>query len=542
MKVNMRGLFKVKNNHIIRILWLAVVCILAFSLSPLSSAQAATWYVDAAATGAEDGTSWDDAYQTIQEAIDDPATVAGEEIWVKEGTYTLTTQIDVDKSVSIYGGFIGTEPSGFDPAERDWETNVTTVDGNDAADHCFYMTVDATIDGFTITKGLADGGGIHDQGAGIFANACSTTIANCTVQSNEATTMGGGIFIVNSPSTSTITNCSIALNTAAGGGGIYLLQNSSATMVTKITNCSFDLNNADEGGAIYDFFSISTIITNCTFKDNVLPLPLSGYLYGKGGGIYNQGTSDSIITNCVFSGNSTNSHGGAITNNNSDSTITNCTFSGNHSDNLGGAIFIFQSNPTITNCILWGDTATNEGDEIFTFSGTPAVSYSNIDQVGYAGSNGNISEDPDFVDVTDPDPANWDLHLQPGPSGSPCIDAGDNTALPDDLADLDDDTFTDEEIPYDLDDNLRRFDDLSTTDTGNGTAPIVDMGAYEYLAYSATDDGTGGGGGGGSSGGCFIATTSSGLSHITAVSMIPYLALMLLLFVIGKAAHGGRKR
>ena len=81
-------------------------------------------------------------------------------------------------------------------------------------------------------------------------------------------------------------------------------------------------------------------------------------------------------------------------------------------------------------------------------------------------------------------------------------------------------------------DGLRGDDDL----TANGT--IVEPGG----PASTTDDGTGGGGGGGSSGGCFIATTSQGLRNKTVVSMIPYLALMLLLFVIGKAAQGGRKR
>ena len=472
MKINVSGLFKMKNSRIIKTLWLAVFCVLAFSLSPFSSAQAATWYVDVNVTGGN-GTTWATAYQTIQEAIDDPATVADDEIWVKQGTYNLTTQIDVDKAVSIYGGFNGTEPPEFDPAEREWETNVTTVNGDLAVDHCFYMTVDATIDGFTITGGLANGGGIDDQGAGIFVNACSATIANCTVELNQATAQGGGIFIIDSPLTSTITNCSIAQNTALGGGGIYLMQTSSPTMITMITNCIFDLNDADEGGAIYDENSISTIITNCTFFDNVVPLFSS---LGRGGGIYNFGTVDSIITNCVFSGNSTNHHGGAIANNQSPSTITNCTFSGNHSDNQGGAIYNFYTNPDITNCILWGDTADIDGDEIYDNNSSPVVTYCNV-QGGYTG-DGNIDIDPNFVGAPD-------YRLL---AGSLAIDAGDNTALPADLADLDDDDITDEVIPYDLDGNERRFDDTATPDTGYppADAPYVDMGAYEYQAYTLT--------------------------------------------------------
>ena len=59
--------------------------------------------------------------------------------------------------------------------------------------------------------------------------------------------------------------------------------------------------------------------------------------------------------------------------------------------------------------------------------------------------------------------ADDDLRL---PSGSPCIDAADNTAVP-------------VGITTDLDGKPRFVDDPNTTDTGNGTAPIVDMGAYE---------------------------------------------------------------
>ena len=66
-----------------------------------------------------------------------------------------------------------------------------------------------------------------------------------------------------------------------------------------------------------------------------------------------------------------------------------------------------------------------------------------------------------------------DYHLL---ANSPCIDAGDNDAVPAD-------------ITTDIDGLLRFFDDPDTDpDTGNGTAPIVDMGAYEYRILTANDD------------------------------------------------------
>ena len=62
------------------------------------------------------------------------------------------------------------------------------------------------------------------------------------------------------------------------------------------------------------------------------------------------------------------------------------------------------------------------------------------------------------------------------------IDAADNTAVPPDMTDLDDDGDTDERIPFDLDSNPRFVDDPEIPDTGNPgeVNPIVDMGAYEF--------------------------------------------------------------
>jgi len=76
---------------------------------------------------------------------------------------------------------------------------------------------------------------------------------------------------------------------------------------------------------------------------------------------------------------------------------------------------------------------------------------------GYPGT-GNIEANPQFID-----PATGDFHLQ---ADSPCIDAGDNSApaLP----------------ANDFEGDARKIDAPTVADTGNGTPPIVDMGADEY--------------------------------------------------------------
>lgn len=126
------------------------------------------------------------------------------------------------------------------------------------------------------------------------------------------------------------------------------------------------------------------------------------------------------------------------------------------------------------NCILWDNVGSQIG------GGWAAVTYCCV-QGGYSGT-GNISVNPSFL-------GGDDLRLQPG---SPCIDAGDNAAVPADTLDLDGDGDFVEPIPFDLGGTLRFFDVPFVTDTGLGTPPIVDMGAYEFVVEPSPDlDGDG---------------------------------------------------
>jgi len=276
------------------------------------------------------------------------------------------------------------------------------------------------------------------EGGGMRNFNSSPTVTNCTFEGNTASRGGGMTNTSNSDPT--VTYCTFTGNTATQrGGGMYNEDSSSPT----VTACAFDGNTADQdGGGMYNFLSSPTV-TDCRFSGNIAG--------GDGGGIYSS-ASDPIVTNCTFSGNTSGSLGGGMANIGGSPTVVNCTFIGNVATFNGGGMFNIINSPTVTNCILWGDSP----EEIS--GGTPTVTYSDV-QGGFPGT-GNIDADPLFVD-----PDNGDLHLQPG---SPCIDAADNTAVPQDLT-------------TDLDGNPRFLDVPETPDTGNGTLPIVDMGAYESL-------------------------------------------------------------
>jgi len=225
------------------------------------------------------------------------------------------------------------------------------------------------------------------------------------------------------------------------GGGMYNYDHSSPT----VSNVIFTGNTADKGGGMANNLYSSPTVNNVIFTGNTAE---------HGGGMANVTYSTPTVNNVIFTGNTADYMGGGMYNwAGGNPTLNNVTFRGNNLTfaGQGGGISSGTSSPALNNCIVW----SNEAEEIH---GAATVVYSNIEG-GYTGT-GNINSDPLFVDAAD-------LRLQ---SASPCIDAGDNSAVSTDV---------------DLDGNPRRVDEPTVSDTGNGTAPIVDMGAYEVQFEAA---------------------------------------------------------
>lgn len=291
------------------------------------------------------------------------------------------------------------------------------------------------------------------MGGGIYCYGSSPTISNCIIENNNAE-IGGGMYsrgepdAINSP---ILTNCTFRNNSSEGFYGIY----SSPTM----TDCSFITNNfrglRTNGG--------SPILTNCEFTGNL------------GGGV--QCYSITLI-NCTFSGNSAGyGYGGGASfvtgwDGGSTVTVTNCTFSNNSAGSFGGAINALSSDIslTLTNCIIWDNTdkdGQSESSQVYiNKNSSPAINNSCIQNLtGGFGGTGNTGNDPLFLDADGVDnvAGTIDDNLRIY-TGSPCIDAGDNTVLP-------------PAIVVDLDGNSRIVN------------TIVDMGAYEFGNYLVANAG-----------------------------------------------------
>ena len=331
------------------------------------------WFVDKDATGSNNGTSWANAFTSLQSALSNASD--GDEIWVAEGTYKPTTgtsrsiSFELVQGVGIYGEFAGTEAY---RNQRDWTKHTTILSGDigtqgSQSDNSYHVIkADVTtksadraiVDGFTIKGGNANSlSSPNYYGGGIYCNGASPTISNCAITGNSAK-YGGGIYNRGlhwsywRPGIAGILNCTFSGNSATYYGGALNNSQSSPT----VTNCTFSGNQASYGGAVYE--------GNCLMK----------------------------ATNCIFWGD-TATYGPEIYN------------------------YSYIGNPTFRYCDIQGCGGSSNWNPNF-------------------GSNagGNIDNNPIFADGSDPDGTdNLYGTLDDGlrlMTNSPCIDAADGDVAP----------------------------------------------------------------------------------------------------------------
>ena len=326
------------------------------------------------------GETWETAKQTIGGAIAALAsnTLDGE-IWVAAGTYN--ERITFNHSISLYGGFDGTEES---LSERDPAQNQTIIDGGGGGDvitisNRSYST--NRVDGFTIRNTGGSGRGIvctssplvvekvtfsgnsGANGGGLCVTSSEVTVGNSSFSSNSSTANGGGMYA--SGCTGAISGCTFAQNTAANQGGGLSLETSSVA----VANCSFSGNSACSAGGVLCQGTPSPTFANCTFSNNSATAT-----YGSGGAISCE-QSPAAISNCAFSGNTSHYYGGAVSVSQAAASVSACTFTGNTAYSYGGAVHFYNSAAVLAGCLLSGNSSqTYAGGAVACRNGAPTVS------------------------------------------------------------------------------------------------------------------------------------------------------------------------
>lgn len=284
---------------------------LFFAGTPLPCPSGTALFVDANATGADNGTSWANALNDLQDALTLAASgsCAGvTEIWVANGTYypapagSRDVAFELLNDIGVYGGFSGdsTNPDGGsdetlrtqrndDPATNDTILS-GDIDDDDlaspisdptteiAGNNSYHVvtsdgvSASAILDGFTITGGSANGSGRNRFGGGMLNLDSSPTLRNLIVAGNQVTNQGGGLF--NRNSSPRLDRVLLRNNTSNGGGGG--MQNAGTSSPT-LTDVTFSNNQArNNGGGMFNGGTSSPTLINVTFAGNVAPNGGSG--------------------------------------------------------------------------------------------------------------------------------------------------------------------------------------------------------------------------------------------------------------------------
>jgi hypothetical protein len=403
-------------------------------------------------------------------------TSAGGGIYLADTTKTTTiSNTKFSNNSTQKGGAIYSTNSPVTIDNSAFSNNTVSLNGG--ALYLDNASTTVTITGTTFNNNHSDGHG----GAIYASSAGALSIDNSIFNSNSGSSNGGGMSLNNMNGATTISHSSISNNTASGhGAGIYFTATAASSL--SLSNCSVNNNTAQNwngGGLSLSGGSLSATISDSTFNGNSALNGHGGGIYagggtvtvnnttvnsnnggGNGGGVYFSGTTLTIskgvvsgnktttnggsgglyigsgsatVTNSFITGNDgEGNNGGGIWNNGATLNVINSTIAGNYASRSGGGLY---GSGTIKNSIIWGNTNISgwAGPQI---NGSTTVTYSDIGQDGYAGSNGNINSDPLFVDFLQADIdapiAGGDFHIMPD---SPAKNVANNSDAPADDVD-----------------------------------------------------------------------------------------------------------
>ena len=275
----------------------AITC----SFAPPAFAQSVI-YVDADASGANDGSSWANAFVYLQDAL--AVAVSGDEVWIAEGFYRpdqgagveagrIDTSFVVRDSIGLYGGFAGLESA---RDERDWNTHLTILSGdlldNDDSDvsmgsesrqdnsrnvvHVKAGTGQIVLDGVSIraghatTPGRQEGGGLRVDRDG------HALVRNAVFMNNFARRCGGaigggGTLVVNASMFEVNVAGGLSDECISGSGGAIgfegYVDDPPDNRVVSIDSSTFRGNTGICGGALA-VYPGPLVVRNSTFVEN----------------------------------------------------------------------------------------------------------------------------------------------------------------------------------------------------------------------------------------------------------------------------------
>jgi hypothetical protein len=327
-----------------------------------------------------DGSTWAEAFGTLDEALSVSGLTADDEIRIGTGGAARVKisppETALTTGIKIYGGFLG---------------QATVADALELSNYRNPQRYKVIVDGGGTSRGFPGG------------FAASVTIDGLQFVDCYDASYGGAIHVDNYDNW-TIKNCVFRSCITEGTGGA--LRGSGCTGIT-IDGCTFGIcTAAEKGGAVY-LTSSTGVIKYSRFSGNIAS--------DSGGAIYIHSSAVSpyiTIQRCIIDHNESVTTGGGVeVINGSLVYITLNTICHNKAGTYGGGVHTSSgaSECYLYDNILYYNTAVTSGNQVY---GANVVAQYNNVQGGFTGT-GNIDELPPFrtegehpYDITDSYPGN----------------------------------------------------------------------------------------------------------------------------------------
>ncbi|MCX8095947.1 MAG: Ig-like domain-containing protein [Spirochaetes bacterium] len=315
-------------------------------------------YVSTSGNDANLGISKNLPVRTIQKGLEIAGQYGIRNVLVSSGSYTPGNGLNstdsgvviTNNNINLAGGWNITFTS---------RTGYSLLDGMNNLYHIILSTnvSNIFIDGFIITKGLANGSSdIEVIGGGVFfSNVSHSVISNCIISNNSASYYGGGIGLMYSHSNIIISNI-ITFNTNNDkGGGIYL-EGANNNLIASI----FISNISLEGGGIF---------INSSYGNTISSSIISNRATSYGGGIYLFFSDNNLIQSSSIANNTSSSSGGGIYIENSSGNTVRSTIVSNSSSLYGGGVYLYSSYSNVIDSLV-GYNISGSGGGIYLDNST----------------------------------------------------------------------------------------------------------------------------------------------------------------------------
>ncbi|MCC6407519.1 MAG: hypothetical protein IT453_10145 [Planctomycetes bacterium] len=333
------------------------------SFSPVFAQS--TWYVDDNAIPPGIG-SFAFPYASIQYAIDQSTTLAGDKLVVLAGTYaenldfhgkTLRLQAPAGPSATVIVG-APTAPTvriaSGEGAGMQLESFKITGGGGELVGSSqvgggvYVSGSSATLIGCTFDQ---CGSGVVELGGALFADASTVFLSGCTLTNNAAIGDGGACYFANSDVRMNSTG--FTANTSAGSGGAWLASGGHFLADTLTLR---DNTAANDGGAFVFDGAAATLLSSFVLDNEAS--------YGNGGGGALRGGT-TTLAGVFFDGNVARDggDGAGLAAVGAQFAVSGCSFTDNLADNdhRGGGVYGENSTGTFFGVELRGNFADDGG-------------------------------------------------------------------------------------------------------------------------------------------------------------------------------------